>query len=261
MRVIILEANSVEMVDARRAAGGRLPTGLFQDVLGAFAPEVEVITTEPYRGDFHTGLLDGVDGAIFTGCGVAWSVDAPEARPLARACEAVFEAGIQTYGSCNGLQMAAHLLGGAVRASPNGVEVGLAQNIELTPEGVVHPMMAGRRNGFAVPCIHRDEVTRLPDGAELLASNAHSDVQAFSYEGGGVSFWGVQYHPEYPADYIGEILGFIERAGGQIDEELMADMNTIAQDGQVAARYSVALEMMSAPIRSLEILNWLKSLG
>ncbi|MEM0977974.1 MAG: type 1 glutamine amidotransferase [Pseudomonadota bacterium] len=260
-RVVILEANSKEMVDSRHAAGGRLPTGLFTDVIRQYAPNIEVIPTEPYRGDFDAGILSEVDGAIFTGCGVAWSVDEPDGRLLAEACEEVFKAGLSTYGSCNGLQMAAHLLGGAVRYSPNGLEVGLAKNLSLTNAGRTHPMMAGRSDGFAVPCIHRDEVCKLPDGAELLVTNAHSQVQGFAYEGQGVSFWGVQYHPEYPADYIGEILGFIYAAGGGTDLELMRDMNAMEKDDAVASNHGTSSKAQRAETRTLEVQNWLHRIG
>ena len=257
-RIVILEANSKEMVDSRRATGGRLPTGLFTDVIRQFAPEVQVIATEPYRGDFDAGILSEVDGAIFTGCGVAWSVDEPEGRVLAEACEQVFDAGIPTYGSCNGLQMAAHLLGGSVRYSPNGLEVGLSKNLQLTEAGQTHPLMAGRSHGFAVPCIHRDEVDRLPDGAELLVTNAHSQVQGFAYDRQGVSFWGVQYHPEYPADYIGEILGFIAATGGDADLNLKQDMETIEKDEAVALKHGTLSQAQKAEIRTLEVQNWLR---
>lgn len=257
-RIVILEANSKEMVDSRRAAGGRLPTGLFSDVIKQFAPDVEVIPTEPYRGDFDAGLLLEVDGAIFTGCGVAWSVDEPEGRLLTDACEQVFGAGIPTYGSCNGLQMAAHLLGGSVRYSPNGLEVGLAKDLQLTKAGQTHPLMVGRSSGFAVPCIHRDEVDRLPDGAELLVTNAHSQVQGFAYDRQGVSFWGVQYHPEYPADYIGEILGFIDAAGGDADLNLMRDMNALQTDREVASKHGTSCDAQKAENRTLEVQNWLR---
>ena len=101
----------------------------------------------------------------------------------------VFEAGLPTLGSCNGMQLAASVLGGQSSASPNGREDGLARDVTLTEAGRAHPFMAGRIDGYAAPCVHRDEVSRLPDGAVVLATNNHSEVQAFAYENDGIRFW------------------------------------------------------------------------
>jgi GMP synthase (glutamine-hydrolysing) len=56
-------------------------------------------------------------------------------------------------------------------------------------------MFAGKGAVFDAPCIHYDEVTRLPDNATLLASNAHSVVQAAVVPVGRSEVWAVQYHP------------------------------------------------------------------
>ena len=42
---------------------------------------------------------------------------------------------------------------------------------------------------------HFDEVTELPPGSELLATNAHTDIQAYvNYE---QRLFGTQFHPEF----------------------------------------------------------------
>ena len=42
-----------------------------------------------------------------------------------------------------------------------------------------------------------DEVTHLPPGAVLLASNSFTRVQAATVTHEKGTFWGLQYHPEY----------------------------------------------------------------
>ena len=106
--------------------------------------------------------------------------------------EKAFAAGTPSFGSCWGMQTAAVALGGETKAGPNGVEVGFARAIRPAD----HPMMAGRRDGFDALAMHRDDVTRAPEGAVVTASNDHTAVQAFAYEAGDADFWGVQYHPE-----------------------------------------------------------------
>ena len=102
--------------------------------------------------------------------------------------------------------MAAHVLGGTCRAAPAGREDGMARGLTLSAAAGLHPMMQGRDPVFAAVCVHRDEVHTLPPGAVVLAGNNHSKVQAMVYEQDGICFWGSQYHPEYSARYVGEIL-------------------------------------------------------
>ena len=185
--ILILEGNTPDMV-----AGGQMASGGFVQSFAVLAPEASVKILNPYARAFSAHVLEGISGVVFTGAGVAWSTDAPEAAPLRHWMEGVLKAGLPIWGSCNGMQLAAVVLGGAVGASPNGIEVGVAREVQLTEAGASHDMLAGRSSGFAVPCIHRDEVLRLPEGAELLAGNAHSPVQAFAYEQGGVRVWATQ---------------------------------------------------------------------
>lgn len=217
--------------------------------------DVEALIVAPYAAESLPDL-SGVDGAVFTGSAVEWCADAPEARPLAEAMEAAFAAGLPVLGSCNGMQLAAHVLGGRLRASPKGREDGLARDIRLTEAGRSHPFMAGRRDGFAVPCVHRDEVARLPEGAVLLATNAHSDVQAFAMETGGVRFWGVQYHPEYTLDYVAERA----RNWPNLGPAFAADLARADVDVEAAARIGARREDMAPQALLTELRNWLARL-
>ena len=109
----------------------------------------------PYDGD-ETPDLSGFDCIAFTGLSVEWNTDDERAAPLAAVMRAGFAARIPTIKSCNGMQLAASVLGGSSSASPNGREDGISGDICLTDSGRDHPMMAGRDDGYAVPCTHRD---------------------------------------------------------------------------------------------------------
>ena len=117
-------------------------------------------------------------------------------------------------------------------------------------------MMDGRRDGYAVPCVHRDEVRVLPERAVLVATNDHSSVQAFVYEQDGVRFWGMQYHPEFTPAFVGGYTG----ATGKISAEDAADMAVAETDAAAATRLGTTLEDQQFDGRTLEIRNWLASL-
>jgi len=190
----------------------------------------------PYLGQ---ALPDEVfDGVVFTGSAVAWCVDAPEGQALRDMWRQVTRWKVPIWGSCNGMQLAAFMLGGICAASPHGDEEGLAEAITLTDIGREHPMMQGRAGLFRAPCVHRDEVQRLPNGALLLAGNAHSPVQAFTYETADISFWGTQYHPEFSRADVATWLA--DRGKSLPDSE--------EQDGQGD---------LALATRTLELQNWL----
>ena len=257
-RVAILEANTPDIVDGRRLAGVPTAAECYDIAFRDVGVEVDTAILEPYRQGLGTAELDGFDAAIFTGSGVAWSVDATEGRVYLEACQKVFDFGLPVFGSCNGLQMAAVLLGGSIRYNENGLEVGLAKGLHLTEHGQSHPMFEGRTDGYAVPCIHRDEVDRLPHGAQLLARNDHTLVQAFAYVGNGVDFWGTQYHPEYTAGIIGQFLESRLEVFDTDRNALVADLFSLEQNDDIAARHCSTVEAQRAPTRTLELQNWLK---
>ncbi|MGI3183941.1 type 1 glutamine amidotransferase [Nioella aestuarii] len=229
----------------------------FTSVLQDIDRSVDIRIVAPYDAPFTDADLQGTDGAIFTGSAVVWGVDAPEAAPLRAVMERVFAAHIPSYGSCNGMQMAAYVLGGASQPSPNGREDGLARDIRLTEAGQTHPFLTGRRSVYAVPCIHLHEVTRLPDRAVLLAGNAHSPVQAFAYDDGATRFWGVQYHPEVTPHAMANVL---EAIGGY-PQSLCDDLRLAGTDAGAARRLGVAPGDLQPDQRVTEIRNWFNSLS
>ncbi len=251
-RVLIVESHSPALCARDRAAGRESAADMYAGAFRSFDPELSTQIVAPYEDE--VARLDGIDAVAFTGSDVEWATDDPRAVPLARVMEDVFARGLPTLGSCNGMQLAAVVLGGGVGASAAGYEDGLARQVRLTAEGNTHPMMAGRNGEFAAPAVHRDEVTALPDGAELLATNTHSRVQAFAYDKAGVSFWGVQYHPEYAAPVIARKI----RETGRSDAGFADDLAVMDRDEDAAGRLSVSPRDLQPQQRLTELRNWLE---
>jgi GMP synthase (glutamine-hydrolysing) len=227
---------------------------LFQTALAQIAPGAVTRVARPFAAPVSPDMLDGADGVIFTGSAVAWRVDTPMGAPLWAAMEQVFANGLPTYGSCNGMQLAACVLGGVSAVSRNGQERGLARGVTLTGAGLTHPFLAGRRQGYSVPCIHNDEVTALPTGSVLLAGNAHSPVQAFVYDQNGVRFWGVQYHPEVPPAHMAEVL----IRAGETDAVMIADLRIAETDAGAARRLGATPDDLAPTTRLTELRNWVE---
>lgn len=257
--ILIIESDTPSLIQNSKNHGLLASAQIYSRALRYFDTELEIRVATPYQRVLKEEDYIGISGAVFTGSAVSWTTSEPEAAPLRKAMSTLFELECPVLGSCNGMQLAAVVLGGKTGASPNGFEVGLAQDICLTEAGEIHPMMAGRDKVYSAPSIHRDEVRVLPQHAVLMAYNNHSPVQAFTYEHGGVNFWGTQYHPELCARHLSDILqkgsGIFKQCHGLVKELLLAET-----DQAVAFKLGSSVAALSAETRMLEIHNWLRHL-
>ncbi|NVK29649.1 MAG: type 1 glutamine amidotransferase [Gammaproteobacteria bacterium] len=264
MKLLIIESNSPTRVNMARSSGKKTAAEQYGDCLQTLDQRVQFDIIEPYQHTFSVQETDysQYQGAVFTGAGVSWGVDDPEAAPLRAAMAQCFDAGLPCFGSCNGMQLAAQVLGGQNGPNPNGLEIGFAREIALTVDGRDHPMMRGKTTNFAALCVHRDHVVTLPSEATLIATNAHSPVQAFVYEKGKIKFWGTQYHPElepqHIIDYINEPSGLFAEGesllGALADCQAQPSADSLAQLG-------IQVNDIHRPHHTLELKNWLQTLS
>ncbi len=95
----------------------------------------------------------------------------------------------------------------------------------------------------------------MPDGAVLIAENAHTAVQAMVYAEGGVDFWGTQYHPESSPQDIAVYVrarGIFEHLVG-----LAEDLEDAEQDEEAAHRLGATPMCLALETRTRELANWL----
>lgn len=171
----------------------------FGAVLNVHGHRLEVI--RPDAGDPIPPDLDDVDGVVACGGPASANDDADWIRAEAAFLRQAHEAALPVVGICLGSQILAKSLGGEV-APMERVELGWHE-ITLTATGREDPVFTGigwTHNQFHW---HRDMVTRLPDGARLLASSAACKVQAWSL---GLRTYAFQFHPEID---LGSIEGWM----------------------------------------------------
>jgi GMP synthase (glutamine-hydrolysing) len=121
----------------------------------------------------------------------------------------IVAAQVPFLGICFGHQMLAQALGGEVTKNPNGREIG---TVRLT-RTMDDPLFAGLPRAFDVHATHVDSVTRLPPGAEVLATTALDPVAAFRV---GHRVRAVQFHPELDADVM---RGYLTARAERVREE------------------------------------------
>jgi len=126
--------------------------------------------------------------------------------------------GVSQFGICYGHQLVCLALAGkdAVRSSPNGLEAGW-RNVTFNNHAM---KILGVGESEVVWQYHYDEVIEYPAGSELLATGAHTKIQA--YINHDQRLLGTQFHPEFDQEtgnslYL-EDREVLERRGYNVDE-------------------------------------------
>lgn len=165
------------------------PLGRLEDL-----PGTDVHVARPDRGEPVPATIQGWDGLLVLGGAMAaWEDDVAPWLPQTRALLAdAVQRGTPTLGVCLGAQLLVLACGGEVRPGQGGPELGVV-GVTATAAGRQDPFVGRLGDVVPAPQGHHDSVTRLPEGAVLLATSAMYENQSFRV---GERAWGIQYHPE-----------------------------------------------------------------
>ncbi len=278
VRFLVVDGNTCA-VNARSCVLGGRETGQgYANVLRTLARDagygVEITIVTP--ADDGAACLDRVgswrdfDAIVWTGSALNIYDRSPEIEAQIELAVAAFESTVPVFGSCWGLQLMCVALGGEVRRNPKGREVVFGRAITKTSAGKNHPMVNGKPDIFDAITVHLDEVSRVPDGGVVLASNAMSAVQALEIRRDERTFWGVQYHPEF--DFL-DIAVVLRRYGKALLEEglfaTLDDVNLVVENlltlhvdpQSIEARDHLKIDDVVASFswRTMELNNWLQA--
>lgn len=271
-RLLVVEGNTAEARARQVAFGGQVTSEGYAQLLRELFPG-EVTVDICYPADPGANLpdaagLEGYDGITITGSSLNIYNGGVEVSQQIELMRTAFTTEVPIFGSCWGLQLLTAAAGGQVRRNPRGREVGFARRIRLTADGAAHPLFSGKPPVFEAMTVHLDEVATLPEGARLLATNDHSQVQALEIPIGRTECWGVQYHPEYPFREMAAIFRRLrpslvaEGFFADEDEEaaFIADLEHFEREpgnSALAWRYGIDGAVIQRDVRTLEIANWI----
>ena len=192
----------VLLVDAVEAPAERKahPLGSVEQWFGRYFNAERKVDLQvlPASSPVLASAADAADGVIISGSPRDAWLDTPDVLEMMRFAQQRASSGQSILGVCFGHQLLARALGADVRRNPARWEVG-ARKVELTSVGVNSLLFSGFDAEFVVMESHRDAVLTLPPGAQLLAANAHTPIQAFGVED---RMFGVQFHPEMSGDIL-----------------------------------------------------------
>lgn len=272
-RLLLMEGNTAEKCARAHELGVRTSSEIYIEAIAAHYPDIALdVLNGAEPGEAIPGGLTWADyaGFVVTGSALhAYDTDFAVTNQIALLMQAA-EAGLPIFGSCWGLQIAAVAAGGEVAFNPRGREVGFARKILLNQTGSAHQMFKGKPPVFDAPCIHYDEVVRLPESATLLASNAHSEIQAAVIPLANSEVWAVQYHPEFDLAQLVQLYTLYAEdmvtQGFFADEaELVAYRDKLAAlaadpaNAGLAWQLGVDADVLDDRTRRAEILAWIEA--
>ena len=249
------------------------PHDMFTDFLRREAPNATTEIVYVADPDFSLppgSSIEDFDGFIWTGSDLTvYHTEDPRVASQISFANALMDAGAVSWGSCWGLQLASLVSGGEVAVNPRGREWGIARDIELTGDAQASPMLVGKPPVFDGFIMHLDEVTRLPEGTPLLATNEHTPIQAAVIERGAGTFWTTQYHPEYNLHEMGRLIGArgaaLVREGHFPDEAAVAaysakmmELAAHPDSEELRAELGIGDDIIDPQIRQVELRNWLQ---
>ena len=146
----------------------------------------------------------------------------------------MFDLDVPTLGICYGFQVMAQALGGEV--ANTGLREYGATDATVVTEGT---LLEGQPVEQNVWMSHGDQVSRAPEGFEVLARTAHTPVAAFAND--ARRMYGVQWHPEVKHTDHGQRGNVIAEQVARIREQVGTGRVLSALSGGVDSAVSTAL--------------------
>jgi len=176
-------------------------------------------------------------GVVISGAHCMVTDNLPWSLAIETWIPSLVQAEVPLLGICYGHQLLGRAMGGHVDFHPGGKEVGTVA-IRLCPESGNDPLFAKLPQHFSAHATHAQSVLTLPPGALLLAENDFEPHHAFRI---GCCAWGVQFHPEYSSNVMGDYItaqaGSLTQAGQDVST-LLLNLRETPEAGSLLATFA-----------------------
>ena len=256
LNILICEGNTPEEGKIFQDAGIATHTESLKESLVYYNQNLKIDVVNPcLELDLSTIIpkLKKYDGLIWGGSSLNIYNDTPEIRRQILFMKECFKNVKKILAICWGMQVAVTAAGGEVKKGIKGSHIGIANDIELTNEGLNNLLYKDKSNKFNTPAFNFDEVVTTPSGAIHLASNKINKIQGLNFKSGVSEIWGLQYHPEITYSKMVDIIKFRKDA-------LIEKRNRFKNEDEVNNHISFIeeeIKISKKNSRMLELKNWL----
>ena len=224
MKIGILQCDSTN--ENFRDEHGNYPE-MFMSLFKSVDPDLDFKNYDVQLEQYPQTLKE-CDAYLITGSRLSVYDDEPWIRKLEKYVVELHRQKHPLLGICFGHQMVAKALGGKTEASERGWGVGVQNYQTVTTQAWIEPAL----EQFSLLASHKDQVTKLPEGAELIAESDFCPYAAFRIDDHILTFQG---HPEFQKAYSKALLNLRkEILGPKVFEAGMKSLEQTIQPQQIA---------------------------
>ena len=258
-KILIVEGNLREENESFSKVGIQTHTQSLKDSLAYYTNDLEFDVVNPSSDENIQPIIEKLstyDGLIWGGSSLNIYNDTPEIRrqiEFMRECQKNVK---KILAICWGMQVAVTAAGGQVKKANNS-HIGIANEIEVNENGIIHPLYVNKDRKFNSPAFNFDEVVKLPRNGICLASNKINKIQSLYFEINDTKVWGLQYHPEITYEKMISLIEFRK-------DKLIENRKVFKDTGEVEKHISfIKKEILvtNKEKRMLELKNWLNQLS
>ena len=255
LNVLIVEGNNPKDSEVFIRAAKATCSENLKNIVLKLEPTSNVTIINPINDNDTNKALENMDrynGIIFTGGAMRLNDMTDEIKKHINFASNCFKHNNKILAICWGLQVCSTAAGGKVAPGKNGAHIGIATDVEINEDGKKNPIYKNKKVKFNTPAFNFDEVSELPKGATLLASDKVNNIMGVYFRSENSEVWGLQYHPDY--EYWQMINLSNERMGKMIAKEYFKNEETFKNHIDFIKSEEKNLDFKN---KTYEIQNWL----
>ena len=260
LNLLIVEGNLQEENDSFKNSGIQTHAESLKESLSYYTKDLNIEVFNPCSEKSFDRIIPNLkkfDGLIWGGSSLNIYNDCIEIRRQISFMKECFKNINKILAICWGMQVAVTAAGGEVKKSTNGAHIGIANDIEINENGLMHPLYKSKNKKFNSPAFNFDEVVKLPKDAIHLASNKINKIQSIHFKSEIADVWGLQYHPEITYRKMITLINF--RKDRLINNRKCFNNKTEIQNHIKFIEDENKLSVKDS--RMLELKNWLEYLN
>jgi len=256
--ILVVEGNLREENQSFSKVGIKTHTESLKESLNYYVDNLNLDVVNPSSDEnFDTIIekLSSYDGLIWGGSSLNIYNNTPEIKKQIEFMKECQKKVKNILAICWGMQVAVTAAGGVVKKAASS-QIGIANQIKISAEGLKHPIYKNKKDNFNSPAFNFDEVVTLPKNGICLASNKKNKIQSIYFTVGDTKIWGLQYHPEITYEKMISLIEFRK-------DRLIQNRKAFKDEEEIKNHISFIKDEISISNKSqrmIELKNWLDNI-